>query len=535
MRVFITGASGHIGSAVVPELLEAGHQVTGLARSDASAAALAAAHADVLPGTIDDLDLLRAAAADADGVIHLAFKHEAMRSGDMQGAAAADLAAIEAILDALAGTDKPFVGTSGTLLLAMAAPGRIGTEADAAPGGGRADAENLTIATSARGVRTSVIRLPPTVHSSLDHHGFIPALIGIARAKGVAGYVGDGANRWPAGHTLDAAAPVPAGAGSGPGRDPAARGRRRGRAVQGDRGVHRPQPRPAGREHRRRGRQRALRLPRRPGHAGQPDLGRADPQAPRLGACSPRADRRHGRGSLFPQLNGYRLRLLKRFLGAGNREHNGAVTIPTGPRHRISRVEARGGPAPRPDGSPPPRDDTDLERLLALVARGDQSAFEAVYDRLAGPVYGLVRKVLRDPAQSEEVAQEVLLEVWRTAVAVRSGPGQRHHLGAHDRAPPGRRPGAVRDRGGRTGAERRRRARPGDEVAETVEASMDAEQVRRCLDGLTELQRESITLAYYGGYTYPQVAKTLEVALGTVKTRIRDGLMRLRDCLGRSW
>jgi nucleoside-diphosphate-sugar epimerase len=205
MRVFITGASGHIGSAVVPELLAAGHQVTGLARSDASAAALAAAHADVLPGTIDDLDLLRAAAADADGVIHLAFKHEAMRSGDMQGAATADLAAIEAILDALAGTDKPFVGTSGTLLLAMAAPGRIGTEADTAPGGGRADAENLTIATSARGVRTSVIRLPPTVHSSLDHHGFIPALIGIARAKGVAGYVGDGANRWPAGHTLDAA------------------------------------------------------------------------------------------------------------------------------------------------------------------------------------------------------------------------------------------------------------------------------------------------------------------------------------------
>jgi len=205
MRVFVTGASGHIGSAVVPELIAAGHQVTGLARSDSSAAAVTAAGATALPGTIDDLDLLRSAAADADGVIHLAFKHEAMRSGDLHGAASADHAAIEAMLDALAGTGKAFVGTSGTLLLAMAALGRTGTENDVLPGGPRIDAENLTIDAAARGVRTSVIRLPPTVHSSLDHHGFIPTLIGFARANGAACYVDDGANRWPAGHTLDAA------------------------------------------------------------------------------------------------------------------------------------------------------------------------------------------------------------------------------------------------------------------------------------------------------------------------------------------
>jgi nucleoside-diphosphate-sugar epimerase len=205
MRVFVTGASGHIGSALLPELLAAGHQVIGLARSESAASVVSAAGATALPGTIDDLDLLRSAAADADGVVHLAFKHEAMRSGDLLGAAGADHAAIEAMLDALAGTGKPFVGTSGTLVLAMAGLDRTGTETDALPGGPRIDAENLTIAAAARGVRSSVVRLPPTVHSELDRHGFIPTLIGMARAHGVAAYVGDGANRWPAGHTLDAA------------------------------------------------------------------------------------------------------------------------------------------------------------------------------------------------------------------------------------------------------------------------------------------------------------------------------------------
>jgi len=205
MRVFVTGASGHIGSAVVPELLASGHEVTGLARSDSSAATLAAWGAVVRRGTLDDLDTLRSAAAGSDGVIHLAFKHEAMRSGDMGAAVAAEMLAVPAMLDALAGTGKPFVSTSGTLLLTRLALTRPGTEEDSLDSGPRVDSENLVIAAASRGVRSSVIRLPPTVHSALDHHGFIPSLIGIARATGVAGYVGDGSNRWPAGHTLDAA------------------------------------------------------------------------------------------------------------------------------------------------------------------------------------------------------------------------------------------------------------------------------------------------------------------------------------------
>jgi nucleoside-diphosphate-sugar epimerase len=205
MRIFVTGASGHIGSAVVPELLSAGHQVVGLARSDAAAEKVATMGAEVRVGDLDDTDGLRTAATAADGVIHLAFKHDLMQVGDMSGAASADLGAIKAMAESLDGTGKPFVGTSGTLLLALINPGQVGTEDDAGEGGYRIDAENLVIGLAERGVRPSVVRLPPTVHSVLDRTGYVPAMIGIAREKGFAAYVGDGANRWSAVHTLDAA------------------------------------------------------------------------------------------------------------------------------------------------------------------------------------------------------------------------------------------------------------------------------------------------------------------------------------------
>jgi nucleoside-diphosphate-sugar epimerase len=204
MRVFLTGASGHIGSAVIPELLSNGHQVVGLGRSDASAEAIAALGAEVHLGDLDDLDGLRQAASEADGVIHLAFKHEAMRTGDFMGAIDSDLAAIQALGETLIGTDKPFVTTGGTLMLARAGiTGRPGTEDDQSEGGPRVDAANYTIGLAEQGVRSSVVRLAPMVHSDLDHHGFTHALIDFARENGVAAYTGDGSNRWPAANTYD--------------------------------------------------------------------------------------------------------------------------------------------------------------------------------------------------------------------------------------------------------------------------------------------------------------------------------------------
>ena len=188
MRVFVTGASGHLGSAIVPQLIAAGHDVTGLARSDQAATTVTALGATVYRGDLDDLDGLAKAAADADGVIHLAFDHDRMRTGDWAAAITADLAVLHAFGDALAGTGKALVGTSGTL--AVSNLGRPGTEEDAGAPGGRTDAENAVLGFAERGVRSSVVRVPPITHSTLDRHGFARTLITIAKEAGVAGYPG---------------------------------------------------------------------------------------------------------------------------------------------------------------------------------------------------------------------------------------------------------------------------------------------------------------------------------------------------------
>ncbi|AOR30087.1 3-beta hydroxysteroid dehydrogenase [Streptomyces fodineus] len=206
MRIFITGASGWIGSAVVPELIEAGHQVAGLARSDASAAVLTAAGAEVVRGTVDDLDVLRDAAAASDGVIHLAFKHDIAFTGDFQGAAEADRRAVDVLGEALAGSDRPFVLASGLagLTLGRAATERDMPTVDGSPISIRSTTAQQVLSFASRGIRSSVVRLSPTCHGEGDN-GFMAMLVSLAREKGVSGYIGDGANRWPAVHRLDAA------------------------------------------------------------------------------------------------------------------------------------------------------------------------------------------------------------------------------------------------------------------------------------------------------------------------------------------
>ena len=364
MRIFVTGASGWIGSATVSDLLEAGHEVIGLARSEASAQHLEAAGAIVHRGDLNDPDGLAKAAADSDGVIHLAFQHEVAFGGDFATAAAADRRAVEAMGAALAGSDRPLVLASGLLALA---PGRVATEDDglvpsdtvrANPAGFRAATGLFTLSLRGVGVRSSVLRFPPTVHGDGDN-GFMATFVAIARQRGVAGYVGDGSNRWPAVHRSDAARLARLAVEAAPAGSVL-------HAV-GDEGVpfreiadgNGPSPRrPDGVGGLRR-RRRALRAPRALCGAGQSRDRRRHPEAAGMGADGADLARRSRAGPLLPPGVARR--------GAPTRI--ASVACQEGLQCRDGCLVARPAQTAERGGLPPPEEEQPSGRISDDVAR----------------------------------------------------------------------------------------------------------------------------------------------------------------------